>query len=183
MRTRQLKLGRPDLSAQIDQRYRQEKDIRSKVRLLCIRLAASGQYSAGEIADICGRSRAIVFEWIKAFRKGGFDALLKRDKPGPRGGEFRGLSGKAARQLREGVENGRWSTAEAARQWLAREHGVQKPYNTVWLWIKKSGGVLRGAAAQTPRSGHRSGAGFQKTNSAPGLRGWASPPERGCGFG
>jgi transposase len=143
VRTRQLKLGRPDLSAQIDQFYRQEKDTRSKVRLLCIRLAASGQYSAGEIADICGKSRAIVFEWIKAFRQGGFEALLKRDKPGPRGGELRGLPEKAARQLREGIQSGRWPTAQAARQWLAREHGVQKPYNTVWLWIKKLGGVLR----------------------------------------
>lgn len=143
MRTRQLKLGRPDLSAQIEQRFRQEKDSRSKVRLLCIKLAACGEHSAGEIANICGVARASVFEWIKAFRQGGFESLLQRGKPGPRGEEFRGLPDKAVEQLREGVQSGRWATAEAARQWLLREHKVEKPYVTVWQWIKKCGGVLR----------------------------------------
>ena len=107
----------------------------------------------GEIADICSKSRAIVFEWIKAFRQGGFEALLLRGKPGPQGGELRGVPEKVARQLREGIQSGRWPTAQAARQWLAREHGVHKPYGTVWQWIKKLGGVPR-----PPRSRHRSGA-------------------------
>jgi transposase len=149
VRTRQLKLGRPDLSAQIEQRFRQEKDSRSKVRLLCIRLAACGEHSAEEIANICGASRASVFEWIKAFREGGFENLLQRGKPGPRGGEFRGLPEKAAEQLRAGVQSGRWTTAEAARRWLLQEHKVEKPYVTVWQWIKKCGGVLR-----VPRPSH-----------------------------
>ena len=143
MRTRKLKLGRPDLSAQIEQKYRREKDARSKVRLLCVKLAASGEHSAGEIAQICGCSRASVFEWIKAFREGGFESLLRREKPGPRAGELRGLAEKVGRQLREGVQSGRWASAQAARQWLAREHGIERPYVTVWQWIKKCGGVLR----------------------------------------
>ena len=162
VRTRKLKLGRPDLSAQIEQKYRREKDARSKVRLLCVKLAASGEHSAGEIAQICGCSRASVFEWIKAFREGGFDSLLRREKPGPRAGELRGLAEKVGRQLREGVQSGRWASAQAARQWLAREHGIERPYVTVWQWIKKCGGGAAGAAAQTPRSRSRSGRGFQK---------------------
>ena len=64
----------------------------------------------GEIADICSKSRAIVFEWIKAFRQGGFEALLLRGKPGPQGGELRGVPEKVARQLREGIQSGRWPT-------------------------------------------------------------------------
>ncbi len=152
MRARQFKLGWPDLSAQIEPRFRQEKDSRSKVRLLCIKLAACGEHSAGEIAGICGASRASVFEWIKAFRQGGFESLLRRGKPGPQGGEFRGLPQKAARQLREGGQSGPWATAEAARQWLAREHGLEKPYVTVWQWIKKCGGVLRVPLPRHPGS-------------------------------
>ena len=143
VRTRKLKLGRPDLSAQIEQKYRQEKDTRHKVRLLCMKLAASGEHSAGEIAKICGCSRASVFEWIKAFREGGFKGLLQREKPGPQAGELRGLAEEVSRQLREGVQSGRWTSAQAARQWLAREHGIERPYVTVWQWIKKCGGVLR----------------------------------------
>src|SRR3990167_8105 len=116
MRTIKLKLGRPDLGLKIEQRYRREKDARSKTRLLCVKLAAEGSSSAEQIAGICGCSRASVFEWMKVFRSGGFQALLERDKPGPRSGERRGLSEKASRELDEGVDSGRWASAESARQ-------------------------------------------------------------------
>lgn len=149
MRKRKLKLGRPDLSVQIEQRYRQEKDARHKVRLLAMKLAAEGEYSGEEIAEVCGTSRASVFTWIKAFRKGGFENLLEREKPGPKAGELRGLSEKVIGQLQTGVQEGRWATAEAVRQWLKREHKVSKPYVTVWQWLKKLGGVLR-----VPRPSH-----------------------------
>lgn len=143
MRTRKLRLERPDLGLKIEQRYRGEKDVRSKTRLLCVKLAAEGGSSAEQIAEICGCSRASVFEWMKAFRSGGFEALLERGKPGPRNGERRGLPEQASRELDEGVLGGRWASAEAARQWLRRDHGIKRPYVTVWQWIKKAGGVLR----------------------------------------
>ena len=108
-----------------------------------MKLAAAGEHSAAEIAGICGCSRASVFEWIQCFRQGGFESLLEREKPGPRAGELRGVPEKARRQLQAGVQSGRWATAEAARQWLEREHGVSRPYVTVWQWLKKFGGVLR----------------------------------------
>lgn len=46
MRTRQIELGRPDLSAQIQERSRQEKEARSRTRLLCVKLAAEGEHRA-----------------------------------------------------------------------------------------------------------------------------------------
>jgi transposase len=138
-----LKLGRPDLADQIDQRYRRERESKSKTRLLCVKLAAGGEHTGQEIADLCGVSRASVFEWVKAFRDGGFERLLERERPGPRGAALRGVSPEATRQLREGVASGRWASAEAARQWLERAHGVRRPYVTVWQWLKKFGGVLR----------------------------------------
>ena len=143
MRTRQIKIGLPELSAQIEGRYRQEKDVRSKTRLLCVKLAAQGAQSAEQIAQVCGCSRASIFEWIRQFRRGGFESLLARDRPGPQRGEMRGLPVAVGRQLRQGLQSGRWATAEAARQWLSREHGIEKPYVTVWQWLKKAGGVLR----------------------------------------
>jgi transposase len=149
MRKRKLKLGRSDLSVQIGQRYRQEKDARHKIRLLAMKLASEGEHSAKEIAEICGTSRASVFTWISAFRKGGFESLLTREKPGPKAGELRGLSAKVSGQLQAGVQEGYWATAEAVRQWLEREHKVSKPYITVWQWLKKLGGVLR-----VPRPSH-----------------------------
>ena len=149
MRKRKFKLGRPDLSAHIEQRYRREKDARLKVRLLAMKLAAEGEYSGEKIAEVCGCSRATVFTWIGAFRKDGFEGLLDREKPGPQAGELRGLSENVRGELEAGVQEGRWTTAEAARQWLEREHNVIKPYVTVWQWLKKLGGVLR-----VPRPSH-----------------------------
>jgi transposase len=143
MRTRQIKLGRPEWSAQIEGRYRQEKDVRSKTRLLCVKLAAEGEQSAAQIAQVCGCSRASVFEWLRCFRQGGFASLLEREPPGPQRGEMRGLPAAVSRQLQQGLHSGRWATAEAARQWLQRQHGIEKPYVTVWQWLKKAGGVLR----------------------------------------
>ena len=143
MRKRKLKLGRPDLSAHIEQRYRQEKDARLKIRLLAMKLAAEGESSAEKIAEVCGCSRATIFTWIGAFRKDGFEGLLHREKPGPQTGELRGVSVKVQGELEAGIQEGRWTTAEAVRQWLEREHNVIKPYVTVWQWLKKLGGVLR----------------------------------------
>jgi hypothetical protein len=77
MRTRQLILGRPDLSGEIEERYRNESDVRSKVRLLCIKLAASGDYTSEQVADICGKSQSSIFVWLKAFREYGFEGLLE----------------------------------------------------------------------------------------------------------
>jgi hypothetical protein len=54
-------------------------------------MGASGAHASQDIADICGVSRATFFEWAKSFRKGGFDALLEREKPGPKGMKLRGV--------------------------------------------------------------------------------------------
>lgn len=143
MRKQTLKLRRPDLGDQIEKRYRCEKDARLKTRLLCVKLAAGGEHKSSEIAELCGVSRATVFEWVGAFRREGFGALLERGKPGPRAGELRGLPEAVVEELRAGVQSGRWASAEAARQWLEAEHGIRRPYVTVWQWLKKSGGVLR----------------------------------------
>ena len=143
MRKQHFKLRRPDLSAQLEERFHQEKDARNKVRLLAMRMGASGAHASQDIADICGVSRATFFEWAKSFREGGFDALLERVKPGPKGLELRGVPEAVVNELKAGVESGRWATAEAARIWLQRERGIKRPYVTVWSWLKKLGGVLR----------------------------------------
>jgi transposase len=54
-------------------------------------MGASGAHASQDIADICGVSRATFFEWAKSFREGGFDALLEREKPGPKGMKLRGV--------------------------------------------------------------------------------------------
>jgi hypothetical protein len=60
------------------------------------------------------------------------------------------------------VEGGRWATAEAARQWLEREHGIKRPYVTVWQWLKKLGGVLRVPRPRHPGANPQAAEAFKR---------------------
>ena len=162
MRTRQLVLGRPDLSGEIEERYRNETDVRSKVRLLCIKLAATGEYTSEQVAKICGKSQSTIFVWFKAFREHGFEGLLGRQKPGPEEGSFRSVLSSVVEELKEGVECGRWTTAQAARRWLKERHQISRPYVTVWQWLKKLGGVLRVPRPKHPKQNPEAAEAFKK---------------------
>jgi transposase len=137
-----LKLGRPDVAAVIDDLHAAEPDGWRKTRLLAVKLAARGQMTSAEVADICGIARGHLFCWLKAVREGGVDALLQRDKPGPREGQPRGLAQGVLEEMRQKLQDGEFVTAEQARRWLEQTHGVVRPYGTVWRWLKKAGGVL-----------------------------------------
>jgi transposase len=119
------------------------RDVRSKVRLLCVKLAATGEYTSEEVAKICANSQSCIFLWFKAFREWGFEGLLGRQKPWPGEGSFRGVPASVVEQLKKGVESGCWTTAEAVRLWLEEKHQSIRLYVTVWQWLIKLGVVLR----------------------------------------
>lgn len=137
-----LRLGRPDVAAVIDEKHAAEKDGWRKTRLLAIKLAARGDYTSAEVADLCGIARGHLFRWLAAVRKGGLEALLTRDKPGPREGSPRGVSRAILDELKTKLDAGEFVTGVQAQRWLEETHGVSRPYKTVWRWLKKAGGVL-----------------------------------------
>ena len=143
MATRTLQLGRPDVAAIIDERYAKEPDGWRRRRLLAIKLAAKGEHTSAEIADLCGIARPHLFQWLKRVRTGGLEALLARAKPGPREGSARGVEPAVMAALAQRLAAHAFASAEAARRWLKKEHGVERPYHTVWRWLKKAKGVLR----------------------------------------
>lgn len=144
-----LKLGRPDAAAVIDERYAQEPDGWRKRRLLAVKLAAKGEYTSGEVAELCGVTRTYLFEWLSIVRKRGLEALLERGKPGPKEGTVRGVEPRVMEALRQQLAEHAFASAAAARRWLKKEHGIERPYKTVWNWLKKANGVLR-----VPRPSH-----------------------------
>lgn len=144
-----LKLGRPDAAAVIDERYAREPDGWRKRRLLAVKLAAKGEYTSAEVAELCGVARTWLFEWLKIVREKGLEALLERAKPGPKEGTVRGVEPAVMEGLRARLETHQFASAQAARRWLKKEHGIEKPYKTVWNWLKKLKGVLR-----VPRPSH-----------------------------
>jgi transposase len=142
MRGRKLKLGNPELAKEAQERYAKEKDGRRKNRLLAIKLVAKGEHTSAQIADLCGIARGYLFEWLKVVREKGLEALLDYGKPGPKKGSRRGISPQVVAELESKLAKGEFISAVAAKRWLKQAHGVERPYQTVWGWLKKAGGVL-----------------------------------------
>ena len=150
-----IQLGRPELAAEIAERYRKAKTGWEKTRLLCAKLASEGQHQAVQIAAMCGCGPSRVFDWLRMLREGGIEGLLKRDTPGPRQGDFRLLRDKpeVKAQLEEGLREGRWKTAPQLSRWLETEHGMTVKPATALSWLKKLGGVLRVPRPRHPKKG------------------------------
>lgn len=148
-----LRLGRPDVAAIIDEKHAAEKDGWRKNRLLAIKLAARGEHTSAEIADLCGIARGHLFRWLAAVRKGGLEALLKRDKPGPKEGTPRNIDAAVLNELKTKLDAGEFITGVQAQRWLEEKHSITRPYKTVWRWFKKSRRSPVGAAPQPLQKG------------------------------
>jgi transposase len=149
MAGKKLQLGRPEVAAGVDEKYAKEREGWRKSRLLAVKLAAAGEYTSSEVADLCGISRGHLFVWLKIVREEGLEALLSRQSPGPSKGTCRGVDKEVLEQLNAKLESGELVTAVAAQRWLEAEHQLRRPYATVWKWLKKLGGVL-----MVPRPSH-----------------------------
>src|SRR2546428_1497486 len=101
---RKLQLKKPEVSACIDRWHAREPDGWRKTRLLAVKLAARGESTSEEIADLCGIARGHLFVWLKIVRERGLDALLERGKPGPQEGTCRGVKPKVLEQLKAKLE-------------------------------------------------------------------------------
>jgi transposase len=147
--SRKLKLSSAEIGAEIDQRHKAEADGWRKTRLLAVKLAAKGEYGAEQVAEWCGVAKSRVFAWVKCAREKGLEALLTREKPGPKEGTYRGVKAEVIAELDAQLKAGKFANAQQARRWLKKEHGVDRPYRTVFGWLKKAKGVLR-----VPRPSH-----------------------------
>jgi len=159
---KKLKLGLPEVAAVIDARHSAERDPWKKNRLLLLKLAARGEHTSEEVSDLCGITRGHLFRLIGMVRKGGIEALLERDKPGPKEGSRRGLGEAARKELEAKLAAGEFVTVVQAQRWLEEKHGIKRPYQTVWGWLKKSGRSAVGAAPRPLQKGSRGGTGIPR---------------------
>ena len=113
-----------------------------------MKLAAKGEYTSAEVAELCGIARSRLFVWL-VVRAGGLEALLVRGQRGRKEGTCIGVEPAVITALAERLAANEIASAEQARRWLKKEHGIDRPYNTVWTWLKKLHGVLR-----VPRPSH-----------------------------
>jgi transposase len=86
-----------------------------------VRLSDTG-WSVPRIARHLGQHEQTVRAWIKAFLRGGFDALPNK----PRGGKQSALTAPVLEAVRAEVATGErtWTAAQLA-DWIAERHGVR----------------------------------------------------------
>src|SRR5271170_5781474 len=108
-------LQRPDLAQAVAVELRVCKDVKQQQRLLAMRMAASGQFTAAQIAEQVGISRRQFFHWVNALKGGGVEGLLER---GHGGGAPPQAQGQALDEFLTGLKEGRWKRTKEIQQWL-----------------------------------------------------------------
>ena len=84
------------MAAGIDERHARAPDGWRKTRLRAVKLAARGEFTSAQVADLCGSARGPVFVWLRIVRERGLAALRERGRPGPKEGCAPPQSGCAA---------------------------------------------------------------------------------------
>jgi len=153
-------LHRPELAQRVATQLRTCQDVNDQQRLLAMRMAASGQFTAAQIAEQMGISRRQFFHWVNALKTGGVAGLLEREHGGGAAPQVRG---KILEEFLAGLEQGRWKRAKEIQQWLEQRHHVRLALTGVYYWLGKLGGVLK-----VPRKTHvakdaAQGVEFQRT--------------------
>ncbi len=98
------KRGRLDFNNEapgIGKRHRAEKTGWKKERLLAIKLLLEGELDIAAVAHLVGRHRNSINDWIKLFRNGGIEALLKRGEGSGRKGK---MTAEAKAELTENLK-------------------------------------------------------------------------------
>jgi len=139
-------LNRPDLAQAVAAALPHSQDVTTQQRLLAMRLAASGQLTAAQIAEQIGISRRQFFHWVNALKTGGVEKLLRR---GHAGGQPAQVQGSVLAELQDGLRAGRWKRANEIQRWLAQRHRKKMGLSGVYYWLGKLGGVLK-----VPRKTH-----------------------------
>ena len=132
---------------QLNSQLKREPSGWRRERLQAVSLGLAGELELEEIGDAIGRSRATIQNWFNLYRKGGIELLLTKKKGN---GPESKLTGKAAEEFREKLAEGEWRTAEQAREWLEKEHGLIYKPGSVYKLLGKHGGRLK-----VPRPVHR----------------------------
>jgi transposase len=137
---KRYKLDRPVLAQAVTAQLRVCLDTQRQQRLLAAQMAASGQFTAEQIATQVGISRRRFFHWMNALKTGGLDGLLQRQHGGGAAPQVQGL---VLTELQMGLTQGRWNRAREIQQWLRERHAVKLKLTGVYYWLGKLGSVLK----------------------------------------
>lgn len=137
---RKRHLGNPEDREHVRVLLKQKQEAWQQERLIALKLGFDPDKNLEEIADTVGRDRSCVQRWFVRFKKGGFKALLHRDKGS---GRPTHCTSQVKEFLKEGLESGKWNTVGQAMSALQDRFGGTYKYQNVRNWMKKCSGVLR----------------------------------------
>jgi transposase len=130
---------------ELEKAWKDKQSERSRKRLLVIRLVVQHQLKAGQIAQVAGISRSVVFHYINKFAEAGVEGLLATHYP-------KGSRGKVDEQSREALKRelakGTFKRVVEAQRWLEKR-SIKLSLSTVYYHLGKAGGVLK-----VPRKTH-----------------------------
>jgi transposase len=115
---------------ELKQMLRSQKTATGKERIHLLYLLKSKQaQTVQEAAAILGRHRATLQEWLKYYREGGIQALLKTK---PRSGRPRAIPAWAVAALQKRLKEPQgFDGYQAICDWLKSELGIEAEYKTV----------------------------------------------------
>jgi putative transposase len=122
-------------ATELKQRLRREHDIRKQRRLQMLYLLASGQaHERQQVAHLLGVHRNTIGRWLAIYAAGGLAALLATYVPA---GKAVSLAPDVLASLERALHRPEgFASYEALRQWVARTHGVQIKYKTLYTLVR-----------------------------------------------
>ena len=112
-------------------------------RRLCALLWLDDGRSQCEVAELLGVTDRTIRDWIKLYRKGGFDLLCQVDY---RGREC-DLSPEQLEQLFEEIKAGRFRSTKQARRWIEENFGRRYSLSGVGELLKRLGATFHKTSA------------------------------------
>ncbi|MHC1581905.1 MAG: helix-turn-helix domain-containing protein [Candidatus Syntropharchaeia archaeon] len=118
---------------ELEERYRKERDLRVKERLLAILLLYDGK-NIYEVAEIIRRSGRRVKEWLKKWNREGYEGIMPETS---KRGRRPKISSEEWDKILKEVE-GEGMTLKEVTVYVNRRRGVEYAYKTVWTILRKN---------------------------------------------
>jgi transposase len=136
-------------ATELKQRLQREHDSHKKLRLQMLYLLASRQaHERQKVAQLLGVHRNTIGRWLAIYAAGGLTALLATYVPT---GKPVSLAPDVLASLEQALRRPEgFASYEVLRQWVARTHGVQIKYKTLYTLVR----TRFGAKLKVPRPSH-----------------------------
>jgi transposase len=120
-------------------------DRHDQERLIAVQMAQDGDFKRADIAKAIGRSTVTIGRWLRKYRQGGIEELLKRGH----GARKPQLQPQDLDALNHELKKGQWKTGKEIQHWFSKR-GISLSIPGVYYWLSKVK-----ARCKVPRKKHK----------------------------